>query len=180
MGADLDDGWDEQDQSEVFDEDNQSLDGTGDASNDMKTLEELPDVLDVTRAAGDEDDDEALIAEELDDDEIIELEADSDSADIEDDGLRGRMPEAFDDDSDGEDDVEEVYFDVERGLDLRDANATPDEAAEPAVSRLSHDEPELDYDDDIDDEADEDSSVMEAANVSDEELERLGYRIDPR
>lgn len=176
MGADRDDGWDEQDQSEVFDEENQSLEG-----GEMRTLEELPDVLDVTRAAGDEDEDEALIGEELDDDEIIALEGEAIGADIEDDELRNRMPEAFDDDAIGEGEAEEVDFDAERGLDLReDSDLVDDEAAELAMTRLGPDEPELDYDDDIDEDAEEDSSVMEAVRISDEELERLGYRIDPR
>jgi hypothetical protein len=41
---------DEQDQAEAFDEDNFNLDGSGDASGEFKTFEELPDVFDVTRA----------------------------------------------------------------------------------------------------------------------------------
>ena len=174
MGPDFDESLDEQDQSEVFDEDNQSDDG-----GEMRTLEELPDVFDVTRAAGDEDDDEALIGEELDDDEIIDLEADAGSTDIEDDSLRDRMPEAFDDDSVGEEDIEEVYFEAETGLDVREDAESPNErSSEQVVASPEPDEPELEYDDDIDDEADEDSSVMESLRVSDEELERLGYRID--
>lgn len=45
-------GWDEQDQSEVFDEDNLDEDG------EFKTFEETPDLLDVTRREGDGDEDE--------------------------------------------------------------------------------------------------------------------------
>lgn len=63
-------GWDEQDGAEALDEDVVGKDG------ELRTFEELPDVLDVTQAEGDADDDDALIAEELDDDEIIDLEQD--------------------------------------------------------------------------------------------------------
>lgn len=97
--------FDAQDVAEVFDEDNLTLDGDGVHREERLTFEELPDVLDVTSAAGDEDDDVALIAEDLDDEEIIALAQDADSADIEDDDLEGRMPEAFeeDDSAQGED-----------------------------------------------------------------------------
>ncbi len=61
------------DLAEAFDEDNQNLAGEG----EMKTFEELPKVMDMTTAEGDADDDDALIAEELDDDEIIALERES-------------------------------------------------------------------------------------------------------
>ena len=64
MAADVEGDWDGQDQSEVFDEDNQNLDDGGAPENEMRTFEELPEVIDVTSAEGDADDDEALIAEE--------------------------------------------------------------------------------------------------------------------
>jgi hypothetical protein len=83
-----------QDQAETFDEDNLNLDEAGAPPTEMRTFEELPEVLDVTRAAGDSDDDDALIGEELDDDEIVELEADAELSDPEDDDLADRMPEA--------------------------------------------------------------------------------------
>ncbi len=70
--TDVDNGRDEQDGAEALDEDVVGKDG------EFRTFEELPDVLDVTQAEGDADDDDALIAEELDDDEIIELEQDED------------------------------------------------------------------------------------------------------
>src|SRR3954470_8690522 len=121
MAFDADSDWDAQDQAEVFDEDNNStLDGAGDSSADMMTLEELPDVLDVTHAAGDDDDDEAKIGEELDDDEIIQLETDAAEADFEDDDLAGRMPEPLDDDEVEEGAIEEVRFAEERTFDVRD------------------------------------------------------------
>lgn len=96
MATDMD--FDAQDTAEAFDEDNLMLDGDGVHRDDRLTFEELPEVLDVTTAAGDGDDDTALIAEELDDDEVIALAEDADSADIEDDDLEGRMPEAFEED----------------------------------------------------------------------------------
>jgi hypothetical protein len=103
MAIDLE--GDEQDQSEVFDEDNRSLDG------EMRSFEELPDVIDVTSALGDDDDDEALIAEELDDDAIIALEADLADGEDEDFG----ESEPFDDEaeivlSEGADDEVELEF----------------------------------------------------------------------
>jgi hypothetical protein len=87
--------WDGQDQSEVFDEDNQETDEAGSSKADMKTLEEIPDVLDTTSAVGDEDDDEARIAEDMTAAEILEFEADADATDLEDDDLAARMPEAL-------------------------------------------------------------------------------------
>lgn len=73
--SDVDTEWDEQDGAEALDEDVVGRDG------EMRTFEELPDVLDVTQAEGDVDDDDALIAEELDADEIVTLERDSDPGD---------------------------------------------------------------------------------------------------
>ncbi|PTS86227.1 MULTISPECIES: hypothetical protein [unclassified Caulobacter] len=64
---------DDVDLAQAFDEDNQNLAGEG----EMKIFEDLPEVLDVTVAEGDADDEDALIAEELDDDEIIALERES-------------------------------------------------------------------------------------------------------
>lgn len=83
-----------QDHAEVFDEDSVNLDEVGARPTEMRTFEELPDVLDVTSAVGDADDDDARIGEELTDSEVIEMEADAALADPEDDDLAGRMPEA--------------------------------------------------------------------------------------
>lgn len=86
--TDVDNGWDGQDGAEAMDDDTIGRDG------EFRTFEELPDVLDVTRAEGDADDDDALIAEELDDEEIVELEQDDDAGDGRDvDDVR---PEVFD------------------------------------------------------------------------------------
>jgi hypothetical protein len=85
MATDIESDRDDQDQSEVFDEDNQNLDGDGRVrSGEMRTFEELPNVIDLTSAEGDNDDDDALIGEELDDDEIIALERDKNDAEDED------------------------------------------------------------------------------------------------
>lgn len=51
-------GLDDQDQSEVFDEDNSDISETGGVTNEFKTFEEMPDVLDVTSADGDADDED--------------------------------------------------------------------------------------------------------------------------
>lgn len=86
--TDVDNGWDEQDGAEAMDDDVIGKDG------EFRTFEELPDVLDVTQAEGDEDDDDALIAEELDDDEIVDLEEEADAGDdVDDDDAR---PQVFD------------------------------------------------------------------------------------
>lgn len=79
--TDIDNGYDEQDRAEALDEDMVGRDG------ELRTFEELPDVLDVTTAVGDADDDDGLTAEELDDSEIVDLEeqADPGDSDAEDD-----------------------------------------------------------------------------------------------
>lgn len=79
-------GYDPQDQSEAFDETN-STDG-GDAgearsfteANERRAFEELPDVEDVTRAEGDEDDDRALAmnADEFDPEAIGDADLEDD------------------------------------------------------------------------------------------------------
>jgi hypothetical protein len=85
MATDIESDRDDQDQSEVFDEDNQNLDGDGRVrTGEMRTFEELPNVIDLTTAEGDSDDDDALIGEDLDDDEIIALEQDNEGSEDED------------------------------------------------------------------------------------------------
>ena len=58
------DGGDDQDGAEALDEDMLGIE-----TDERKTFEELPDLLDVTSAEGDADDDDALIGEDLDDEE---------------------------------------------------------------------------------------------------------------
>src|SRR5437588_3501360 len=74
---DVNDDGDPQDVAETLDETNYDL---NEERNEMRTFEELPDVLDVTQAVGDRDDDEGLA---LDADEFSEDAIDDD--DLEDD-----------------------------------------------------------------------------------------------
>ena len=166
MATDLSGGFDEQDQSELFDEDRLEPDDSGSPRAEMKTFEELPDVLDVTQAVGDADNDAALFAEELDDDEIIDLEADADATDIEDDELAARMPEGFDDDSQGPLDAEEALLDVEIGLDDVDRQLTTGPS----------EEVELVYAGDLDDVVEDvPETELEAEVLADDDIEDLGY-----
>jgi hypothetical protein len=69
---------DPQDGAESLDETNYDLsEGVG----EMRTFEELPDVLDVTQAAGDRDDDEALAldADEFDEDAVGDADTEEDN-----------------------------------------------------------------------------------------------------
>ena len=104
----FDSDGDAQDQAEAVDE-SMTVGGEGDSAlggdsplvvgEDMRTFEELPDVLDVTQAAGDRDDDEALA---LDADEFDE-EAIEDSDTEEDNELNYRAAtEEREDDLDGQ------------------------------------------------------------------------------
>ena len=157
MTPEMDDaGFEEQDQSEVFDEDNQALDGAGGPGADFKTLEEIPNVIDVTTAVGDADDDATLIGEEMDDDEIVDLEADAELADIEDDELAARMPEAS-----------------RQAIDRRDEIDGVDKTQDA-------DEVELIYAGDLNSASDEeaDPSILEADRLGDDAIEALGYEAD--
>ena len=151
---------DAQDQAEVFDEDNYDPDGDG--ASDMMTLEEMPDVFDVTRAVGDSDDDDARIGEELDDDDNVELQADETLADREDDELAARDAEAFDDEDEARDEYEAA-----------------DDYGEAAASAAPAGEAELEFTGDVDgvtDPDDEDAEAYEAGQMSDEDLRELGYQ----
>jgi hypothetical protein len=175
-------GADDQDGAEAFDEDNQNLDGEGQIEGEMRTFEELPDVLDVTQAAGDSDDDVALTSDDLVGDEaLLEAEADADSTDIEDDDLAGRMPEAFDDDSLREGEVEELPVEGETGLDARDNDddlAGP--ASEYAMSVPDADDVPLELSGDTDvqsEQADEANPAdLESDTLDDADLKDLGYQ----
>lgn len=71
--------FDSQDSAEVFDEDNYN---TNEQLNEMKTFEEAPDVLDVTTAVGDRDDEEALALDASEFDEVafdLETELEEDN-----------------------------------------------------------------------------------------------------
>jgi len=80
---DIDAQPDPQDIAEVLDEDNYNL---REENNEMKTFEEIPDVVDVTSAIGDDDEDEALAVDadefqESDFDPEKDLEQDDDLSD---------------------------------------------------------------------------------------------------
>lgn len=105
--------FDEQDQSEVFDEDIMADEGTG-PSNDMRTFEELPDVYDVTSRQGDADsgdDLRAADADEIEDEELDDLDLDEDD-DEDDDTLDDDFEDAAEDDDsvsiDDDDDLDDV------------------------------------------------------------------------
>ena len=141
--------FDAQDNAETFDE--TTLDGQSQRG-EMRTFEELPDLLDLTQAEGDRDDDEALAldADEFDEDAIVDNDTEEDhelsyraaTAEREDD-LDGQGPEdRFNEDRHSRDDVE--------GLGLaRDADSV--EGGE------------------------DDFTNFEAKKVSDEDLDELGY-----
>jgi hypothetical protein len=144
---DTDTGLDEQDQSEVFDEDNFDPADAGAPTNEFRTFEELPDVLDVTQAEGDADDEE-FDEDDLDlDDELsaegVEPDADplfgADAARVSDQDLGADQP--------GEDEVELVYA----GL-MEDVKGAQASAAHWESKRLSDDDLEdLGYADEGDD-----------------------------
>jgi len=103
MAADLETDVDAQDLAEVFDEDNTNTESQRlGGAEDGEQAEDLVDLFDVTKAVGDADDEDALIGEDLDDDEIIDLarQGDDDEDDEEqtdEDTLRGPEPEDDDD-----------------------------------------------------------------------------------
>jgi hypothetical protein len=135
---DLDDYSDDQEQSEVFDEDNFDEAEGGAPTNEFKTFEELPDVLDVTSADGDGDE------EDLDDTDIeadVEESLSASGVEPEADELYGvdgaRLTEI---DSGGgdlqtHDEVELVYA----GL-MEDARGAQASAAHWEAKRLSDDD----------------------------------------
>lgn len=98
-----DDGYDDQDNAEIFDEAN--LDDREQVG-EMRTFEEMPDLFDATRAYGDRDDDEgrSMDAADFDEDEF-----DADSLE-EDDELDYR---ASADDFDEEDEDDDAFDDDE-------------------------------------------------------------------
>ena len=164
--SDLDSGYDAQDQSEVFDEDNTNIDEMRDGGPDREQFEDLVDVFDVTRAEGDEDDDEALIAEDLDDADIVALERDSDQddADLEDDDLLLRDSVTLDEEEDL-DDLADVGSE-----DLDDVDG---------VANLENDEVELEYAGDLNDLAGAESAAQDLeadGELSNDDLEDLDYR----
>jgi hypothetical protein len=140
---------DAQDGAEALDETNYD---SGD-NDEMRTFEELPDVLDVTRAVGDRDDDEglALDADEFDEDAIGDDDAEAD------DELDYRASdEEHEDDLDGLG-AEDSYNDDELGGD--------------EVEGL--DEEVLDADGVSGGE--DDFTNFQSKGLSDDDLQRMGY-----
>jgi len=155
MPSDMD--YDDQDQSEMFDEDRINPD-EGTSGPDMLTFEELPDVFDVTSKVGDADVDEdetALDADELGEDD---LEALSDA-----DGEDNTLADAL------EDDPEENEL-----LDADDLQAID------GLDDLEEGEAEIEYVEDTDavaGAAPNRARVMESGGeLSDADLQELGYQ----
>jgi hypothetical protein len=140
---------DPQDQAESFDESN-LVAGEGD---DMRTFEESPDLLDVTQAAGDRDEDEALAldADEFSEDAIDDTDFEEDdelhyraATEEHEDELDGLGPEdGYNEDALGPDEIE--------GLDaeVRDAGAVSG--------------------------GEDDFTNFQSRTVSDEDLQDMGY-----
>lgn len=154
-GANLDSDFDPQDQAETRDE--TFLDEAEEVS-EMRTFEELPDLLDVTQLQGDRDEDEALA---LDADEFDEDAFDDEDLE-EDDELHYRAATRDDDDfyDDGKlsateyDDDEIEDSDIIEGLNEEVADA------------------------DLVTGGEDDFTNFQSKNVADEDLERMGY-LDP-
>jgi hypothetical protein len=147
--------YDEQDQSEVFDEDMTDDVDSGPRQHEMKTFEEMPDVLDVTSAAGDG---------VLDDVEM-------DAAD-------------FDESSFGDEDLEEdAYEFVDEEVDGDDLDSTDVESLDDAdgVTARASDEVELVYAGDLYDAAGAKSSAARfesRGELDQDEVDDLGYGDD--
>ncbi len=132
---DLDNTADEQDQSETFDEDNSDASESGGVTNEYKTFEEMPDVLDVTSAEGDADE-ETFDEDDQDLDDDLSLNGVEPEAD----GLFGSDAERVSDqdlgaDAASEGDVELVYS----GL-MEEVRGAQSSAAHWEAKRLSDDD----------------------------------------
>jgi len=145
------DGFDDQDSAEALDE---TMLDENEGLGEMRTFEELPELLDVTRANGDRDDDEALAldADEFDEDAI------SDSDTEEDDELDYHAAtQEREDDLDGqgdEDGFDEDAMDVASSIEGLD-----EEVADAGLVSGGED----------------DFSNFQSRNLNDEDLQRMGY-----
>lgn len=124
---------DEQDQSEVFDEDNLDPADAGAPANEFKTFEEIPDVIDLTSATGDSEEEE-FDEDEIDLDESLSVEGVEPAADplFGVDSPRIADADAQSDDLRADDEVELVYA----GL-LDDVKGAQASAAHWEAKRLS-------------------------------------------
>lgn len=166
-GYDAEADFDAQDQAETFDESN-VVGGEGDVSlggdspvtpaEDMRTFDELPDVEDVTRAIGDDDDDEALT---LDADEFTE--------------------DAFGDADLEEDDELDYHAATEEHEDDLDGLGPEDSFDEDRLDRRSEIEGLADEVEDADavSGGEDDFTNFSSRNVDDDDLKRLGYAEGP-
>ena len=151
---DSDSGYDEQDQAEVLDETHYDEEERA----EMRSFEELPDVLDVTQAVGDRDDEEALA---LDADEFDE-EAFGDE-DVEEDHELDYRAAAVDDDDTYEDASENDIVD-----DFDERGASAEEIEGLTVVQ----------DADLVEGGEDDFTNFQAKTVGDEDLRRMGYLDD--
>ncbi|UTP37994.1 primosomal protein [Phenylobacterium sp. LH3H17] len=146
-GPEIGDGYDEQDGAETYDESN--LDDH-EGLNEMRTFEELPDLLDVTSARGDRDEDEALAldADEFDEDAFTD-------ADLEDDDELHYRATA------GDEDEERDAFDEDR-VDPDSIDGLEEVADAELVSG-----------------GEDDFTNFQSKGLSDEDLDRMGYARRP-
>jgi hypothetical protein len=168
MAVDLDTDIEPQDLAEVFDEDttnteSQRLGG----AEDGEQAEDLVDLFDVTKAVGDADDEDALIGDDLDDDEIVELarehgDDEDDEDETDEDTLRGPDP-------DDEDDADLVSSLSEADDDLVDG-----------VDRPPPNDVNLTFVGDLNDVAGAHSAAQryESKSLSDDDLAALDYQED--
>ncbi len=168
MAADLETDVDAQDLAEVFDEDNTNTESQRlGGAEDGEQVEDLVDLFDVTKAVGDADDEDALIGEDLDDDEIVELaRQDNDDEDDEEqtdeDTLRGPEP----DDEDDADLIASLSDDDDDGVD--------------GVDRSPRTDVNLTFVGDLNDVAGAHSAAQryESKTLSDQDLAALDYKED--
>jgi hypothetical protein len=168
MAADLETDVDEQDLAEVFDEDNTNTeDQRLGGAEDGEQAEDLVDVFDVTKAVGDADDEDALIGDDLDDDEIIDLarqgdDDEDDEEETDEDTLRGPEP-------DDEDDADLIASLGDDDDDLIDD-----------IDKPSRDDVGLTFVGDLNDVAGAHSAAQrfESKSLSDEDLAELDYKED--
>ena len=145
--------YDAQDGAEVFDEDNTNIESRRRGREDAEQFEDIPDVYDVTTKAGDRDDDEAAIGEDMDDEDIVADARDREDADLEDDDTQRRDGEA--------DRADDDRRDVRDGIARKDPH-----------------EVELTYAGDLMDVAGASSSAadMESDALDDDDLRDLDYK----
>jgi hypothetical protein len=208
-GTGFDADFDPQDQAETLDE-SMTVGGEGSVGlggdsplaigEDMRTFEELPDVLDVTQVAGDRDDDqdgaEAFDETNLDEHEEINemrtfeelpdvLDVTSAEGDRDDDEALALDADEFDEDAIDDDDLEE-----DNELDYRAATQDREDDIDGLGDEDSYDDDQLDMAEEVeglDEEVgdadtvtggEDDFTNFQAKAVADEDLKRMGYSED--